>query len=407
MSRMSPQASAHACTSPEDAAFTTGATAPARHGVVARSTLSDARLDQLYYAQVREDPAVELEALSPRGRRIAVVSSGGCTALSLLAAGARTVTAIDMNPAQNHLVELKLAALCELPAGRARAFLGATPATPAAREATWRLLRNRLSPAACAWWDARDGAIRRGVLGAGVTERFIRMLVRVIRLAIHPEHRIRRLLACRSLAEQQAFYAAEWDTRRWRMLFPALLNHRALASAYDARMFSRLERPSFAEHFHAVARHTLTELPVGSNYFVHHMLTGMYPAGVRDGVPPYLSDLGAEHVRALRERLHLVDGSFTTCLRQAPAQSIDGFALSNICEWLSGHEIWELFTQIVRTAAPGATVCFRNFVGWTEVPRFWSSVVVEDRAYGERLIATDRSTVQRRIAVCTVRGGGT
>jgi S-adenosylmethionine:diacylglycerol 3-amino-3-carboxypropyl transferase len=102
-----------------------------------------------------------------------------------------------------------------------------------------------------------------------------------------------------------------------------------------------------------------------------------------------------------------VDGSFTTCLRQASAQSIDGFALSNICEWLSGHEIWELFTQIVRTAAPGATVCFRNFVGWTEVPRFWSSVVVEDRAYGERLIATDRSTVQRRIAVCTVRGGGT
>ena len=405
MTHMSPSLPACVHAPPGGAAFTPGAAALTGGGVVARSTLPDARLDKLYYAQVREDPALELEAVSPRGRRMAVVSSGGCTALSLLAAGARTVTAIDMNAAQNHLVELKLAALCELPAGRARAFLGATRETPDARAATWRLLRNRLSPAACAWWDARDSAIRRGVLGAGVTERFIRMLVRVMRLAIHSDHRIRRLLACRSLAEQQAFYAAEWDTRRWRMLFPVLLNHRALAGAYDARMFSRLERPSFAEHFHAVARHTLTELPIGSNYFVHHMLTGAYPAGVPNGVPPYLSDSGAEHVRALHARLRLVDGSFTNYLRQAPAQSIDGFALSNICEWLPGHEIRELFAQIVRTAAPGARVCFRNFVGWTEVPRFWSTVVVEDRAYGERLIARDRSAVQRRIAVCTVRGG--
>jgi len=374
---------------------------------VNRTAMADARLDRLYFAQVREDPALEIAALAPRGRRIAVVSSGGCTALSLLGCGARAVTAIDTNIAQNHLVELKLVALCQLPPAPARAFLGATAAPARSRNAAYRLLRSHLSAEARAYWDAHDGAIRRGVLGAGVTERFIRMLVRVIRIAIHPEQRIRRLLACRSLQEQQAFYDREWDSRRWRLLFPLLLNRRALAATYDERMFACAERLSLATHFRDVVRRTLTELPLSTNYFVHHMLTGTYPVDVEGGVPPYLSDSGVDRVRALHGRLHIVDGSFTAWLRHAPAHSIDGFALSNICEWLTEREVGELFAQIVRTATPDATVCFRNFVGWTEVPHAWRSVIVEDRDRGERLIASDRSAVQRRIAVCTVHGSGT
>ena len=75
---------------------------------VARVALPDARHDRLYFAQVREDPLLELAALRPAaGEHVVVVSSGGCTALSLLAAGAGRVTAVDLNATQNHLVELK------------------------------------------------------------------------------------------------------------------------------------------------------------------------------------------------------------------------------------------------------------------------------------------------------------
>jgi len=65
-------------------------------------------------------------------------------------------------------------------------------------------------------------------------------------------------------------------------------------------------------------------------------------------------------------------------------------------------DIDALFAEIVRTAMPNATLCFRNFVGWTEVPAHFQHVVVEDRALGERMIERDRSVVQRRIAVCRI-----
>ena len=104
----------------------------------ARSTLPDAVRDRLFFAQVREDPCAELEALRPTADdEVVVVSSGGCTALSLLAAGAGRVTAVDLNATQNHVVELKAAA-STLGARHAIAFLGALPS--ASRVATYASL---------------------------------------------------------------------------------------------------------------------------------------------------------------------------------------------------------------------------------------------------------------------------
>ena len=71
---------------------------------VKRLSLPSAVDDRLYFAQVREDPRLEIEALEPGpDDSIVIVGSGGCTALSLLAAGAGHVTAVDVNRAQNHL----------------------------------------------------------------------------------------------------------------------------------------------------------------------------------------------------------------------------------------------------------------------------------------------------------------
>src|SRR5688500_16022591 len=104
-------------------------TTPARRLAIAptqfaRTRHAGAIEGRLPYAQVREDPRLALEALRPEPHHTTVVvASGGCTALSLLAATEGPIVAIDRNATQNHLVELKLAAL-DLPHRDAVAFLG-------------------------------------------------------------------------------------------------------------------------------------------------------------------------------------------------------------------------------------------------------------------------------------------
>lgn len=366
-----------------------------------RRALPGATSGRLFFAQVHEDPLLEIEALGPvPGERIVVVSSGGCTALSLLAAGAGQVIAVDLNATQNHLVELKHAAVTRLGGTLAVGFLGGAWAAPPFRLATYGRLRSELSPAARAYWDARGRDVARGVIHAGASERFMALIVRVIRALVHPERRIRRLLACRTLEEQRAFYDREWNTWRWRALFTVLLNRRALGRSHDPAFFKNVETRSFARHFLDVAAHALTELSVADNYFLHVALRGSYPAN--GAVPPYLTSDGAASLADAADRLTLVDGSLTDYLRTQPDDSIAGFAVSNICEWLVPEDVERLFAEIARTAVRGATVCFRNFVGWTEVPARWCDVIVEDRTRGAAMSRRDRSLVQRRFAVCRV-----
>ena len=366
-------------------------------------TLPERRDDKLYFAQVREDPLLEIEALAPGpASTIVVVGSGGCTALSLLAAGAGRVVAVDLNRTQNRLVDLKAAAVAELGPSAAVAFLGGAAMPGAGRLDCYRRVRGRLEASCRQWWDAHRRWIGRGVLDVGVTERFIAMVMGAVRLGIHPASRIDRLLACRSLDEQRQLYRREWDSARWRLLFPVLLNRAVFRKAYAPEFFRHVDNPSFARHFRDLAEHVLTELPISTNYFVHHMLRGSYPVDAPGGLPPYLDPAGAAVVTSALPRLTLVDGAYTAYLRTLPDACVHGFAISNILEWFTAEQIDELFAEVVRTAVPGARFVFRNFVGWTEVPERWREAVVEDRALGEALIQRDRSAVQRRIAVCTL-----
>ncbi len=366
--------------------------------VAERVRLPDSVVDKLYFAQVREDPLLEIEALAPGpDDTIVVVGSGGCTALSLLAAGAGRVVAVDLNRVQNNLTELKAAAIRTLPAQDAVAFLGGAPMPAKGRGERYRAMAPDLGEEARAWWDGHTKQLASGVLGAGVTERFIGGVIAAMKVAVHPPGRIRRLLACRTLDQQRELFHSEWDTVRWRLFFTLLLNRAVFRKTYHPAFFEHVENPSFANHFRALADHAITEIPISTNYFLNHMLTGAYPVGVPGGLPPYLAGPFSP------DGLSIVDGSYTAYLRTRPEASVDGFAVSNILEWLTPEQSDELFAEVVRTAVPGARFVFRNFVGWNEVPERWREAVVEDREVGDALIVRDRSAVQRRIAVCRVK----
>ena len=370
-----------------------------------RTGLADAADGPLMFAQVREDPCIEMQALAPAlGGTIVAVSSGGCTALSLLAAGARRVVAVDLTRAQNHLVELKCAAVRALERVEAIAFLGAQPMPALRRRRLYGALAPLLSMAARSYWDGCVTAIERGVLRAGKSERFIGLVASIAARAIVRSGGVGAMLHAESVDAQREIFTRSWAGWRWKAFFSLLLNRWAFSRAYHPSFFAHIENPSFARHFRRLAERGLTDLPTRDNYFLHEMLTGKYPVGEPLGVPPYLTARGVARVGDASRTLSLVDGSMTAYLQSLESRSIDGFALSNIAEWLDEGELDRLFAEVARTARPGARVIFRNFVGWTEVPERWRNVIVERPGYGERLIQRDRSLVQHRAVVCDVWG---
>lgn len=108
------------------------------------------------YANCWEDADVLCAALEPSpGKRILSIASAGDNALALLAAGCEVVAA-DLSPAQLACVELRAAAFRELDYKDTLAFLGVTGSSE--RLVTYRMLANRLSAKARAYWDIANGA---------------------------------------------------------------------------------------------------------------------------------------------------------------------------------------------------------------------------------------------------------
>jgi len=381
------------------------AAAPVR-GRVRRRKLEGAQAGKLYFAQVREDPLLEIDALAAEeDDTVVIVGSGGCTALSLLAAGAGRVVAVDLNSSQTSIIELKAAAIAVLDLGEATRFLGGAAMNPETRLRIYSALRSQMSMAAADYWNANLPMIADGVIASGVSERFISGLASVMRKLVHPRGRIERLLACKTIGQQRHLYDSEWDSRRWRLLFRVLLNRWTLNRTYDPQFFANVENPSFSEHFRLLFEHALCDVPVGSNYFLHFMLTGAYPIDAAGGLPPYLDPVNNRTIvegKARRSSLELVDGRLQDYLSLCGDSTIDALALSNICEWLTPAETDRLFGEVIRVARPGARVCFRNFVGYTSVPERFRSRLVEDVERSRAAIRRDRSCVQSRIAICTV-----
>ena len=58
--------------------------------------------------------------------------------------------------------------------------------------------------------------------------------------------------------------------------------------------------------------------------------------------------------------MRYVQRSFTDILRDSPAASFDRYVLLDAQDWMNDAELKALWTEITRTARPGARVIFRT-----------------------------------------------
>ena len=165
----------------------------------------------LVYAQIWEDPDVDMEALAIRpGCRIVTIASGGCNALSYLLGDPARIEAVDLNRTHVAFNRLKLAALTSLPDhGSFFRFYGGGDSLENA-DLYRSHIRANLDPETRAYWEGRGLSGRRrisifsrGLYRHGLLGLFIGAGHRAARLyGIDP----RELLAARSLEEQRAFF---------------------------------------------------------------------------------------------------------------------------------------------------------------------------------------------------------
>lgn len=326
--------------------------------------------NNLVYNTCWEDPALDRVALQLEpADRVAVITSAGCNALDYLLAGAGEVNAIDVNPIQNALLELKIAGIRALDHASFFELFG-MGRSPRAEAMYRQALRPLLSAPAQSYWDRHLAFFsgkgwRHSFYYHGTSGSLARLLLGKMHLLKRLRGPIEEMLGARSVEEQRDIYEARIRERLWTPALRWLLRRSTTMSLFGVPLAQRRQideqYPGGLFDFIRDAVETvLTRLPLANNYFWRVYLQGHYTP---DCCPEYLKLANFERLRVgLIDKLHLHTATLTQFFRSA-MPGFTKFVLLDHMDWMSGSQPQTLVDEwnaLLAAAAPGARAIFRS-----------------------------------------------
>ncbi|WP_242138365.1 DUF3419 family protein [Sphingomonas sp. TREG-RG-20F-R18-01] len=359
----------------------------------------------LVYAQIWEDPAVDMEALAiTPDSHVVTIASGGCNVLSYLTANPRAITAVDLNTAHIALNKLKLVAARHLPSYEAFHRFFATANSRANVMAYRTYIRPHLDEATLAYWEGRDmigrrriGGFSKNVYKRGLLGNFIGVAHLLARLnGVNP----RVLLEAKSIEEQREIFDRDFApffdkaVVKWITDQPASLFGLGIPPAqYDALAGNE----KMAVVLRARLEKLACDFDIKDNYFAWQAFGRGYGKDEAAPLPPYLQRDHHAEIVDRAERIEVRHINFTEYLRTKGDATLDRYILLDAQDWMTDEQLTDLWTEITRTAKPGARVLFRTAGIPTILPgrvpdatlARWDYRTEESRDYTKR----DRSSI--------------
>lgn len=380
-----------------------------RHKAVSRQGIQERLFTLLFsglvYPQIWEDPVIDLEALQlTSGEHVVAIASGGCNVLSYITAADVQVTAIDLNTAHIALNKLKRVAAQRLPdhAAFRRFFAEANARDNVVAYET--LLKPHLDAETLRYWEGRDkfgrrriayfgrNVYRRGLLGAFITSGHL--------LARAHGRNPRKILDAKSVTDQRRIFDAELAPLfrkrhiRWLLERPAAL----FGLGIPPSQFTALkgDEPTMAAVLEQRLKRLACDFPLEDNYFAWQAFGRCY-GGAAGPLPPYLQRERFHALKARAQNVSVVHASFTEHLASLPAASRDAYVLLDAQDWMTDAQLTALWSEIQRTARPGARVIFRTAGEETILPGRVPAAILSRFAYdaeaGRAWTARDRSAI--------------
>lgn len=350
-----------------------------------------------------EDPEMDRRAFNVQPDDVVLsITSAGCNPLNLLCQNPRRLIAIDSNPAQNALMELKLAAIATLDHEAFFDIFAARRPTRVTQVYRTRL-RPQLSERSRRFWDKRLWMVARGVYHFGRMGIFCQLL-RFYLKTMFPWRVIDEFMDCRTLDEQAHWYQSRIAPRIWGPATRGMLNFRPflyLAGVHPQQFDLVDERHDIYEYVKERIDHVMTRVPIYNNYFLSMAVTGRFRG---EHVPPYLLASNFPVLVQNLDRVQVVNGWLGPFLDSQPAGSIHKFNLLDIFDWMSDDAFESTLKSVLRAAAPGARFIYRSGSYRLDPPPSIRAHVSPHTELARELLAMDRSATYGSFYVYTVNG---
>ena len=359
-----------------------------------RSEIADKlSLDHIRYSQVWEDHNLLEVGLQIKPEDdVLSISSAGDNALALLLQNPRSVTAIDMNPTQNALLALKVAAIRSLEDHADFIdFLGFGRTKPEERVALYQdVIRENLDAHAQEYWDQHHDLLGEGVAHTGRLERYIASWREERRPEVWSDALLERLFTTTSLEEQRELYLAEARTPAF---IQSLLYYFGREMLSPGRSSAQLEHVSLertGEVFLSRFDRVMTECEVTKNPYLWVLLRG--ELGPLEYATPYLRPENYAKLRGgLLDKLRWETVELEVLLTEQPAGTYSKVNLSDVFEYMSEEHSEQLFELLARQLRTGARIAYWNLLVDRSRPAHLAEKIVKHDDLAYALLSQDRA----------------
>lgn len=333
--------------------------------------------DAFVYNQIWEDPGVDIEALALDGdSRVLTISSGGCNALNYLLESPASVTAVDLNRHHIYLLNLKKAAIENLPTYEDFfEFFGSGKGANTGAN-YFRYIQPHLDKDTRNFWESNTlgGTLLYGnrisfFRNAGLYDHsrngyFLRFFHRVANVfGCDPE----AVLDACSSEEQLRLYDKHidpfFDTFVIKTLGKMPVTMFGLGippQQYDELKKDLADGGSVIDIYRERAKRLACDYPIEENYFAWQAFGRKYDTDRRSAVPEYLKDENYETLKANIDRLQTKIGSATDEIVRSEKGTFNRFVFLDAQDWMNAETMTELWSAIAEKAESGSRVIFRT-----------------------------------------------
>ncbi|MCF8496149.1 MAG: DUF3419 family protein [Alphaproteobacteria bacterium] len=372
------------------------------------------------YPQIWEDPEVDLEAMKigPESR-VMTIASGGCNVMNYLTETPARVTAIDLNPAHVALTRLKLAAAKYLPDYESFFLFFGHADEKRNIENYDRYIAPHLDAFSRKYWEGRsllDGRrinyFTKNLYQFGLLGRFLGV-VHILAKIYGKDPR--EILTAKSREEQKEIFDRTlgplFDKSFVKFLcnMPVSLYGLGIPpSQFDELMKSA--NGDMAGLLKARLERLACDFPIEENYFAWQAFGRGYDRERRKAVPRYLTPKNYEKIKEAADCVEVHHTSITTFLQSQPVESFDCYVFLDAQDWMNTQQLQELWSEVLRTASPGARVIFRTAGEESPLTKKLTPGLLDRWSYdptqSEKAVAKDRSSIYGGFHVYTLTTPG-
>ena len=311
----------------------------------------------LNFSSANEDSLSELAAFNGHPmKQLLCLTGSGARVLDMLLTEAEQVIALDLNPMQNHLLRLKMAAFEVLSYEDLLSYLGVMPCKN--RSELHQRVNASLPKEAQVFWQQNYKLIAKGIWYAGLWEKVLRFGARGNRLIRH--RALEALFNAPSVQEQSEIWKTRFDDWIWHFSLRLLGQRWIWTKVIGEPGGAFLPPPKQLEARLANAfRRASGTFLFRESDFASLILRGRHQGP--HAVPLHLQPQNLEQIRARLSRIKIVTGGLGN-LSEIGLQQIDGFSLSDFGSYCTQADYDHCWAGVLAAAAPNAHFCERVFM---------------------------------------------